>query len=126
MFLLEFLPNDWQSGWLAEIVMIGAVVGALAVVGKTVVVPTFRSVRRVVTAIETAVSRLDSVPEHDGRLDVIEQAVCAIKQALEPTNGDRRSISDRLDSVKHQTIRNSDDIQALKIEVANLIGETAP
>lgn len=110
----EFLPNDWQSGWIAEIIMIGAVVGAIAVIGKTIVLPTLRSVARAISAIETAVVRLDTIPAHDDRLDSIESSLVAIHKALEPTNGDRRSISDRLDSVKRQSADNHADLRDLK------------
>jgi hypothetical protein len=120
---IEFIPDAWQSGWLNEIIMLGAVLGALLLIVRTVLVPVFRSLFRLARAFETAVDRLNDVPAHDDRLDVIEQAVEEIRDALRPTNGDRRSISDRLDTVKQQTVENSRQIVDLAGRVDAMVKE---
>jgi hypothetical protein len=111
---LDLIPDAWQTGPLNEIIMIGAVVGALGVIVKMAVLPVVRWARALATGIETAVNRLGDVPEHEERLASIEGQLCAIHDALKPTNGDRRSISDRLDTVKQQTIQNHADLGELK------------
>ena len=110
---LDLIPDAWQTGPLNEVVLIGAVLAALAVIGRVLILPVWRWVRRISNGIETAVNRLSEVPVHDERIDMIERQVTDIVEALRPTNGDRRSISDRLDTVKQQTIQNSQDIAEL-------------
>lgn len=110
---LDLIPDSWQAGPLNEIIMIGAVLAALTVIGKTLVLPAWRWIRRISAGIETAVDRLSDVPVHDERLDVIERQITEIVEALRPTNGDRRSVSDRLDTVKQQTAQNAQDIAEL-------------
>lgn len=102
--------------------MIGALVAAVGVIGKMVLLPSWRWLRRISAGIETAVERLSDVPVHDERLDIIERKVEEIVEALRPTNGDRRSISDRLDTVKQQTQQNSTDIAELVGRVNHLPG----
>lgn len=121
MLALNIVPDSWQAGWLNEIIMIGAVLAALGVIVKVAVLPVFRWLRNFALAFETAVDRLATVPRHDDRLDVIEQRLGDIHEALRPTNGDRRSISDRLDTVKAQTLTNSTEIRELKVRVDSLI-----
>ena len=119
---LDLIPDAWQTGPLNEIIMIGAVVAALGAIFRLVVVPVFGSARRLVTAIETITDRLASIPDHDDRLDAIEQQVAEVVEALRPTNGDRRSISDRLDTVKAQTAQNSTQIAELQSRVDFALG----
>jgi cytochrome c-type biogenesis protein CcmH/NrfG len=111
---LDLIPDAWQTGPLNEIVLIGAVLAALAVIVRVLVLPVWRWVRRISSGIETAVDRLSDVPVHDERIDIIERKIEEIVEALRPTNGDRRSISDRLDTVKQQTIANSEQIRELR------------
>jgi hypothetical protein len=111
---LDLIPDAWQTGPLNEIIMIGAVLAALAVIGRVLVLPVWRWVRRISHGIETAVDRLSDVPVHDERIDIIERKIEEIVEALRPTNGDRRSISDRLDTVKQQTAANSEQIRDLR------------
>lgn len=110
---LDLIPDAWQTGLLNEVVLLGAVLAALAVIGRTVVVPCWRWIRRISAGIETAVDRLSDVPEHDVRLDVIEAQIAEIVEALRPTNGDKRSISDRLDTVKQQTAEHTAEIREI-------------
>jgi hypothetical protein len=77
----------------------------------------WRWVRRISSGIETAVDRLSDVPVHDERIDIIERKIEEIVEALRPTNGDRRSISDRLDTVKQQTAANSEQIRDLRLRL---------
>ena len=102
--------------------MLGAVLGAAAVIAKVAILPVLRWIRNFAVAFETAVSRLDTIPDHDGRIDLIEQKVAEIHEALRPTNGDQRSISDRLDTVKAQTSENTTEIRELKLRVDSFIG----
>jgi hypothetical protein len=111
---LDLIPDAWQTGPLNEIIMIGAVLAALAVIGRVLVLPVWRWVRRISSGIETAVDRLSDVPVHDERIDIIERKIEEIVEALRPTNGDRRSISDRLDTVKQQTLNNAEEIRELR------------
>lgn len=117
---LDLIPDSWQSGPLNEIIMLGAVVGALTVILRAVVLPVVRWGRAVATGLDTAVSRLADVPAHEERLAVIEGELCAIHEALRPTNGDRRSISDRLDTVKQQTADNHREIATLKAQLETI------
>lgn len=114
---LDLIPDTWQTGPLNEIVLIGAVLAALAVIGRVIVLPVWRWLRRISSGIETAVDRLSDVPVHDERIDVIERKIEEIVEALRPTNGDRRSISDRLDTVKQQTLANSEQIRELRLRL---------
>ncbi len=102
--------------------MIGAVVAALGAIFRLIVVPIARWVKRLVNAIETVTERLAAVPDHDDRLDEIEKQVAEVVEALRPTNGDRRSISDRLDTVKAQTAQNSTQIEELRSRVDFALG----
>lgn len=111
---LDIIPDSWQAGPLNEIIMLGAVVAAIGAITKMMVLPVVRWARAIATGIETAVNRLADIPEHEDRLAAIEGELCAISEALKPTNGDRRSISDRLDTVKQQTIQNHRDVVALR------------
>lgn len=122
---LDLIPDTWQTGPLNEVIMLGAVLVALAAIGRLIVLPVWRWIVRIALGIETAVERLANVAEHEDRLDVIEAAVGEIKEALRPTNGDRRSISDRLDTVKQQTNQNADEIKALRTDVSKLAGGSA-
>ena len=122
---LDMIPDTWQTGPLNEVIMLGAVLLALAAIGRLIVLPMWRWVVRIAVAIETAVERLSNVAEHEDRLDTIETAIGEIKEALRPTNGDRRSISDRLDTVKQQTNQNADEIKALRTDVSKLTTGTA-
>lgn len=114
---LDLIPDSWQTGPLNEIIMIGAVLAALAVIGRVVVLPVWRWLRRISAGIETAVDRLSDVPVHDARIDIIERKIEEIGEALRPTNGDRRSISDRLDTVKQQTLSNAEDIREIRLRL---------
>ena len=111
---INLIPDSWQAGPLNEVVLIGAVLAAIGVIMKSAVIPLFRAFKRLVTAIETAADRLAEVPVHDQRLDVMESQISEIAEALRPTNGDRRSISDRLDTVKQQSATNADEIRTIK------------
>ena len=111
---INLIPDSWQAGPLNEVVLIGAVLAALGVIMKSTVMPLFRAFKRLLKAIETAADRLAEVPVHDQRLDVMETQICEIAEALRPTNGDRRSISDRLDTVKQESATNTVEIRALK------------
>lgn len=111
---LDLIPDSWQTGPLNEIIMLGAVVAALGAIFKVAVLPVIRWARALAVGIETAVNRLSEIPEHEDRLAAIEGELCAIHDALKPTNGDKRSISDRLDTVKQQTIQNHSDVNELK------------
>jgi vacuolar-type H+-ATPase subunit I/STV1 len=122
---LDLIPDTWQTGPLNEIIMIGAVLAALAVIGRVLVLPVWRWFRRISHGIETAVNRLSDVPVHEDRIDSIEAQIKAIHNALEPTNGDRRSISDRLDTVKYQTAQNTNKIDDLNKMVEELRKEKA-
>lgn len=121
---LDLIPDSWQTGPLNEVVLLGAVLAALAVIGRVIVLPVWRWIRRISYGIETAVDRLSDVPIHDERIDVIEKRIEEIVEALRPTNGDRRSISDRLDTVKQQTAQNSHDIAELRRHLAGNQKET--
>lgn len=117
---IDLIPNAWETGPLPEVIMLGAFVAAVGAIVRMVVVPIVRWIRRLVIAIETTADRLASIPEHDDRIDIIEQQITEIVEALRPTNGDRRSISDRLDSVKQQTIDNTTHIVELSSRIDNL------
>lgn len=119
---INLIPDTWQTGPLNEIVLIGAVVAALGAIVKMVLLPILRWMRRLLMAVETASDRLATVPEHDDRLDTMERQICEILDALRPTNGDRRSISDRLDTVKQQTLTNAQEIRELKARVDLALG----
>jgi len=118
---LDLIPDAWQTGPLNEVIMLGAVIAALGVITKMIVLPVVRWARALAIGIETAVSRLGEIPEHEDRLATIEGQLDGIAEALKPTNGDRRSISDRLDTVKQQTLANSTDLADLKTNL-NRIG----
>lgn len=120
----DLIPNSWQTGPLNEVIMIGAVLAAVGVILKMAVLPVLRTIRRFLIAAETAADRLANVPVHDQRLDVMEAQISEIAEALRPTNGDRRSISDRLDTVKQQTLNNTAEILDLKESVAYLLERT--
>jgi hypothetical protein len=117
---INLIPDSWQTGPLNEIIMIGAVLAALGVVMKLIVLPVLRWLRSLALAIETAASRLAEIPNHEDRLDSMERHITEIRDALRPTNGDRRSISDRLDTVKQQTLSNSEQILELRGKVDDL------
>lgn len=122
---LDLIPDNWQNGPLPEIVLLGAVIAACGAIVKMVVMPIGRWLRRLVVAVETATDRLAQVPEHDDRLDVMERQITEIHEALRPTNGDRRSISDRLDTVKVQTADNAAQIAELKARVDSILEGSA-
>lgn len=122
---LDLIPDAWQTGILNEVVLIGAVLAALVVIGRTVVLPGWRWIRRISAGIETAVERLGNVPEHDVRLDVIEAQIAEIIEALRPTNGDKRSISDRMDTVKQQTAEHTAEIREIHRRLETLGGAQA-
>lgn len=112
---IDLIPQSWETGPLPEVIMLGAFVAAVGAIVRMVIIPVARWIRRLVIAVETASERLASIPEHDDRIDMIEQQITEIVEALRPTNGDRRSISDRLDTVKQQTVDNSDRIAELAV-----------
>jgi septal ring factor EnvC (AmiA/AmiB activator) len=109
-----------QTGPLNEVILIGGFVGALAIVGRLVVLPVWRWVVRLAVGIETAVERLSDVADHTDRIDQIEKNIAEIHEALRPTNGDRRSVSDRLDTVKQQTNKNAEEIRALRGDLSRM------
>jgi uncharacterized membrane protein YhiD involved in acid resistance len=117
---INLIPDPWQTGPLNEIIMIGAVLAAVGVVMKLIVIPVLRWLRSLALAIETAASRLADIPNHEDRLDSMERHITEIRDALRPTNGDRRSISDRLDTVKQQNLSNSQQILELRGKVDDL------
>jgi hypothetical protein len=119
---IDLIPDSWQSGPLNEVIMLGAVLAAIGVILKLAVIPVFRWIRNIALAFETTVDRLDRIPQHHERIDHIEERLGAIQEALRPTNGDRRSISDRLDTVKQQTMENSNEVKDLKIRMNDLLG----
>jgi len=119
---LDLIPDTWQTGVLNEVIMVGAVVAALGVIVKMVILPMWRSLSAVVSSINSAAERLQEVPDHSERLDVMESQIKDIHEALRPTNGDRRSISDRLDTVKYQTAEHSVKILELSEKVAFMKG----
>lgn len=124
MFLaaINIIPDDWQAGPLNEIILAGATVAALGAISKMVIMPIVRWLRRLVLAVETVTDRLAQIPEHDDRLDAIEEQIQQILEALRPTNGDRRSISDRLDTVKMQTAENTAEIREIHRRLGTLGG----
>lgn len=117
---LDLIPDSWQTGPLNEVVLIGAVVVAVGAIGRYCVLPLWRWCVRIAVGFETVVDRLTAVAVHEDRLDTIESTLEEIHAALRPTNGDRRSISDRLDTVKQQTAQNSSDIQSLRDDLSQL------
>jgi hypothetical protein len=119
---LDLIPDNWQSGVLNEIIMVGAVVAAFGAIVKMAILPVWRSGASVVSSINDAAVRLQEVPDHSERLDMMESQIKDIHEALRPTNGDRRSISDRLDTVKYQTGENSTKILELAEKVALMKG----
>ena len=110
---INILPDSWQNGPIPEVITIGAVLTAMAAIWKFLIVPAWNAIQTLSWGIETLAERIGSVPEHEERLDAIETNIVAIQQALAPTNGDRRSISDRLDTVKYQTMQNTAKINDL-------------
>lgn len=114
---LDLIPDSWQTGPLNEIIMIGAVLVALAAIGRLIVLPLWRWIMRLAVGIETVVERISAVADHEDRIDQIDASIQEIREALRPTNGDRRSISDRLDTVKQQTLSNADEIRSLRSQI---------
>ena len=123
---LDLIPDSLQTGPLNEVILIGGVVGALAIIGRLLVLPMWRWLIRLAVGIETAVDRLSDVPDHTDRIDKIEKNIGEIHEALRPTNGDRRSVSDRLDTVKQQTNKNADEIRALRDDLSRINERTTP
>ena len=117
---VDLIPDSLQTGPLNEVILIGGFVGALAIVGRLVVLPVWRWVVRLAVGIETAVERLSDVADHTDRIDQIEKNIAEIHEALRPTNGDRRSVSDRLDTVKQQTNKNAEEIRALRGDLSRM------
>ena len=111
--MINILPDSWQNGPIPEIITIGAVLTALTAIWRFLITPSWNAVQRLSQGIDTLIERIGSIPEHENRLDAIEGNIAAIQNALAPTNGDRRSISDRLDTVKYQTTQNTDMINVL-------------
>ena len=114
---LDLIPDSWQTGPLNEIIMIGAVLVALAAIGRLILLPLWRWIMRLAVGIETVVERISAVADHEDRIDQIDASIQEIREALRPTNGDRRSISDRLDTVKQQTLSNADEIRSLRSQI---------
>lgn len=123
---VDLIPDAWQTGPLNEVIMLGAVLVALAAIGRLIVLPMWRWLVRLAVGIETAVDRLSDVPDHSDRIDKIEKNIAEIHEALRPTNGDRRSVSDRLDTVKQQTNKNADEIRALRDDLSRINERTTP
>jgi septal ring factor EnvC (AmiA/AmiB activator) len=123
---LDLIPDSLQTGPLNEVILIGGVVGALAIIGRLIVLPMWRWLVRLAVGIETAVDRLSDVADHTDRIDKIEKNISEIHEALRPTNGDRRSVSDRLDTVKQQTNKNADEIRALRVDLSRINEGTTP
>lgn len=117
---LDLIPDAWQTGPLNEIIMLGAVLAALGMMGRYLIVPLWRWTVRLAVGIETAVERLSAVADHTDRIDQIEKNIGEIHEALRPTNGDRRSVSDRLDTVKQQTNKNADEIRAMRHDLSQI------
>jgi hypothetical protein len=123
---LDLIPDAWQTGPLNEIIMLGAVLAALGVMGRFLIVPLWRWIVRIAVGIETIVERISAVADHEDRIGEIDSAIKEIHEALRPTNGDRRSISDRLDTVKQQTLSNADEIRSLRSQIILISKEGNP
>lgn len=125
MFALNLLPDGIEKAFIPELVAIAAGVGASVAIFNYLIKPLYRGIRRLINAIDVVSERISEVPVHEDRIDSIEAQIKAIHDALEPTNGDRRSISDRLDTVKYQTVENTNKIDDLSQKVEELRKETA-
>ena len=124
MFALSLVPDNIEKMFIPELVAIAAGLAAIMAIFNFLVRPLYRGVRRLINAIDVVSARISDVPVHEDRIDSIEAQIKAIHDALEPTNGDRRSISDRLDTVKYQTVQNTNKIDDLNIKVEKLSKET--
>lgn len=123
---LDIIPDSWQTGPLNEVIMLGAVLVALAAIGRLIIVPLWRWIVRIAVGIETVVERISIVADHEERIESLDSAIQEIREALRPTNGDRRSISDRLDTVKQQTLSNADEIRSLRSQIILISKEGNP
>ena len=124
MFAINFLPDSIEKMFIPELVAIATGLAAMAAIFNFLVRPLYRGIRRLIHAIDVVSERISDVPVHEDRIDSIEAQIKAIHDALEPTNGDRRSISDRLDTVKYQTVQNTNKIDDLNTKVEKLSKET--
>jgi hypothetical protein len=125
MFAINLLPDNIEKMYIPELVALAAGIGAVMAILNFLVKPLYRGIRRLINAIDVVSERISEVPVHEDRIDSIEAQIKAIHDALEPTNGDRRSISDRLDTVKSQTIANTNKIDDLSAKVEKLWKESA-
>jgi chromosome segregation ATPase len=125
MFVLNLIPDSFEKAFIPELVAVAAGIGATVAIFNYLVKPLYRGIRRLIHAIDVVSERISEVPVHEDRIDSIEAQIKAIHDALEPTNGDRRSISDRLDTVKSQTIENTNKIDDLSKKVEKLWKESA-
>jgi chromosome segregation ATPase len=125
MFAINLLPDNIEKMYIPELVALAAGIGAVMAILNFLVKPLYRGIRRLINAIDVVSERISEVPVHEDRIDSIEAQIKAIHDALEPTNGDRRSISDRLDTVKSQTIANTNKIDDLSEKVEKLWKESA-
>lgn len=105
--LADLLPTWLEESVARDLITIAAALGALAVIWNYAISPVIRGIRHLSATVDEIQRTVSDVIRHEGRIDAIEAEMKAIHRALSPTNGDRRSISDRLDSVKTQTAENS-------------------
>lgn len=124
MFALSLVPDNIEKMFIPELVAIAAGLAAIMAIFNFLLRPLYRGIRRLINAIDVVSARISEVPVHEDRIDRIEAQIKAIHDALEPSNGDRRSISDRLDTVKYQTAQNTNKIDDLNTKVEKLSKET--
>lgn len=82
---------------------LAAIIGAIGVIWTKIIKP-------VVKAARMLGDRWEAIPDHDEMLNQLTNDVGSIKKDLEPTNGDKSSMSSRLDSVKHTVNGLKDDM----------------
>lgn len=97
--MTDWAPLDWAVGIAAFLTAVGVIV-------RVGVIPVTRAVNRLVDTVEASPLHAEQLHGLDDRLNALTdehvtmnaqlEVVCA---ALRPTNGDQRSLSDRLDAI---------------------------
>jgi len=120
IFALQLIPDFIEKGLIPELIAAGAGLVAVGVIYNYGVRPVFRGGKRLTNAIIAISDWITAIPVHEDKIEKLEGQIKTIHNALAPTNGDRRSISDRLDTVKFQTSEHSLKIDYLTKTVESL------
>jgi hypothetical protein len=108
-----FVPNWLENRTIPEVVAVGAGLFAIATIWKFGIRPVSRWIKKVTSAIIRISERIDDIPIHGERIEIIEQKVDFIIETMRPTNGDLSSISDRVDKAKKLATTVDDKVNVL-------------